>query len=134
MPFVLEFPVDWVDTDALGIVHFTNFFRYFERAETEMLKRLGIDYNEIFEKGYAIPRVEAFCKYYKPLRYGDQAKVLLRVSEIGDKHYKYSFEILNSKTNEKNAEGYVTIVFIDKAKFKAIQIPNFIREKLELIK
>jgi len=134
MPFEIEFPVDWVDTDALGIVHFSNFFRYFERAETAMLRKLGIDYNEIFNKGYAIPRVEAFCRYIRPLRYGDFIKVSLRIQEIGEKHFKYEFVIWNSKTNEKSAEGYVTIVFIDKVNFRATNIPDFLLEKLKVMK
>jgi acyl-CoA thioester hydrolase len=132
MPFEIEFPVDWVDTDALGIVHFTNYFRYFERAETEFLRKAGLDYNEIFKRGFAIPRVEAKCKYYKPLKFGDLVKVQLKIGEIGEKHFKYEFQIFNNN-KELVAEGYVVVVCIDRNSFKSTKLPESFIEKLKAI-
>jgi acyl-CoA thioester hydrolase len=131
MHFEHIFPVEWVDTDALGIVHFSNYFRYFEKAECELLRKIGLSYDYIFSQGIAAPRVEAFCKYLKPLRFGDIVKVSLNISEIGNKHLKYNFEIFAENRKEKVAEGYVVIVTIDMKTFKAVNIPPFIIEKLQ---
>ncbi len=131
MPLEITFPVEWVDTDALGVVHFSNYFRYFEKAENELMRRLGLDYLYFLNLGMAIPRVEAFCKYLRPLRYGDIVKVSLKISEIGNKHIKYGFEIFCENRKEKVAEGYVVIVAINSSTFKSTEIPKEIVEKLK---
>jgi acyl-CoA thioesterase FadM len=43
-PFTLQTRVGFIDTDASGRIHNTAMFRYFEAAETEFMRRLGIEY------------------------------------------------------------------------------------------
>ena len=39
--------VEFADTDMAGIVHFSNFFRYMERAEHEFLRSLGLSVHDV---------------------------------------------------------------------------------------
>ncbi|MEZ0290339.1 MAG: thioesterase family protein [Sulfolobales archaeon] len=102
--------VPWVDTDAAGVVHFTNFLRYVERAEEELFRREGLSYRDLNQKNIWLPRVEAFIRYINPLRNGDLVEVVLWVSEIREKAVRYEFKIYNKTTERISAEGHLVIV------------------------
>ena len=44
-PFVFQTRIRFIDTDASGRIHYTAMFRYFESAEIEFLRTLGINYD-----------------------------------------------------------------------------------------
>ena len=47
--FKTSFRVSWVDTDAAGIVHFSNYFKYFEKAEEELYRILNFNFESVAE-------------------------------------------------------------------------------------
>lgn len=125
------FRVVWADTDAAQVVHYSNYFRFFERAEEEFYRQLGFAFTDTAEKGLWFPRVEAFCQYKKPARFNDLLEVELSIEEFKEKSIKYGFKILNKETAVLLAIGHVTVVAADKRTGKATVIPQEIVEKLK---
>ncbi len=72
--------VQFYETDAAGIVHFSNFFRYMEEAEHALWRENGIS---IFpaEPTHGWPRVAASFDYKRPLRFEDEFEVHLAVTQ-----------------------------------------------------
>lgn len=133
--FKTTYHVSWVDTDAAQVVHFSNYFRIFERAEEEMYAQLGLSFDKIRQKyDFWLPRVEALCKFEAPAKFGDTLEVKLTVEEIMDKAIKYCFTIINKKSEQLVAEGYVVVVVADKKLGHAVNIPIELVEKLEIYK
>ncbi len=127
--FKFQFYVNWVDTDALSVVHFSNYFRYFEKTEEAFYKSTGIDQNEIEERNrVAFPRVDVRCSYEFPCRYGDDLEVSLSLSEITDKAVSLAFDVRNLTHGKLSAKGAVTLVCVDTQKWKAVSIPPELRE------
>lgn len=127
--FKASIRVTWVDTDAAGVVHYSNYFRFFERTEEEFYRHLGFDFTDFRERGLWFPRVEAFCQYKKPATYGDLLEVELHVEELKEKSAKLSFNVAN-ETGELLASGYLVIVAAEKQTGRATQIPKDIVERL----
>ena len=125
------FRVVWADTDAAQVVHYSNYFRFFERAEEEFYKQLGFNFTDTAKKGIWFPRVEAFCQYKKPARFDDLLEVELTIEELKEKSLKLGFKMLNKETRMLLALGYVVIVAADKLRGKATRIPDDIVRKLE---
>ena len=71
--------------------------------------------------------MEAFSKFSKPIRLGTAIRVQLKPQMKGEKTIRYDFEILDDVTAEKLAAGYITVVCVDAATFKATLIPDAIR-------
>jgi acyl-CoA thioester hydrolase len=130
--FKTSFRVSWVDTDAAQVVHFSNYFRFFEKAEEEFYRHLSLGFNEFSEKGIWVPRVEAFCQYKKPAKFNDLLEVELVIDELREKSIKYGFKVFNKESAVLLANGYVVIVAADKQTGKATQIPKEILEKLKI--
>jgi YbgC/YbaW family acyl-CoA thioester hydrolase len=129
--FTVETPVRWVDTDALRVVHYSNYFRYVEAAEEELYRSLGFTFKELNEiYKIAIPRVEAFCKYKAPARFGDIVKVTLRLGEKTDKTMRYDFEIQSKSNGGLLCSGYLKIIGLDLVTWKATTIPADLMTKI----
>lgn len=130
-PFRFSFRVVWADTDAAQVVHYSNYFRFFERTEEEFYRQLGFSFTETAEKRLWFPRVEALCRYQKPARFNDLLEVELTIEEMKEKSLKYSFKVSNKDTATLLATGHIIIVTADKETGKAIPIPKEIAEKLK---
>jgi len=130
--FKASFRVSWADTDAAQVVHFSNYLRFFEKAEEEFYIHLGFSFTDAkLTRGLWFPRVEVFCQYKKPARFNDTIEVELSIEKLKEKSVKYDFKIVNKKTGVLLANGYAVIVAADKQTGKATQIPNEIVEKLK---
>ena len=123
--------VTWADTDAAGVVHFSNYFRFFERAEEEFYRALGFSFTDFHSRGLWFPRVEAFCQYKKPAVFNDVLEVEVTVDELREKSVRLGFTILNIETRDFLASGYLVVVAADKQTRKATQMPAEAFEKLK---
>jgi acyl-CoA thioester hydrolase len=121
---VIRRRIEWIDTDAAGIYHWTTVFRLAEAAEAAMHTALGIA-NETFG---ASPRVAVSATFSKPLRFNDPVDVELAVDSIGRSSLVYRLAIASD--GEPAAEGSLTIAFIDRSTGRAAPWPPAIRERL----
>lgn len=128
--FKTLYRVTWADTDAAQVVHYSNYFRLFERAEEELYRHLGFSFTDFRTRGLWFPRVEAFCQYRKPAKFNDLLETEVTIEEIKEKSVKYAFRILNKENTQLLATGYVVVVAADKQAGRATQIPEEIVEKL----
>jgi YbgC/YbaW family acyl-CoA thioester hydrolase len=123
MVFRCTFRVHWVDTDVAGVMHFSNFLRYFEACEEEFYRSLGMTLNAIREKyGIMLPRVEAHCEYKAPCRFDDPIEVTLKVREVARKTITYDFQLLRKQGNVLAAEGYIKCIGVNSS-WKAVALP-----------
>ena len=124
MGFTQSFHVHWVDTDVAGVMHFSNFFRYFEACEEEFYKSIRLPLTEIREKhGILLPRVEAHCQYKAPCRFEDTIDVTMKIREVAEKTITYDFLVTRKSDEKIAAEGYVKCIAISK-EWKAVPLPK----------
>ncbi|MFA6218987.1 MAG: YbgC/FadM family acyl-CoA thioesterase [Erythrobacter sp.] len=75
--------VYYEDTDLSGITYHANYLRWFERARSDLLRRLGIDQRAAIESGggaYAVS--ELSLKYLRPARLDDDVLIDTRCAEL----------------------------------------------------
>ena len=89
--------VEFIETDMMGIVHFSNFFRYAEAAETAFFRSLGVP---VIDGGVAWPRVHAEFDFKKPLRFEEEFEVELLVLERRPRSLVYGIRIRNANGEE----------------------------------
>lgn len=122
----------WSDTDAAGIVYFSHFFRFVEHAEEELFRAAGKGLQQLLQEHEIwMPRVEAFSKFSKPIPLGGAIRIRLQPQIQGEKTIRYNFEVVDDSSSDKLAAGYVTVVCVDAAQFKATPLPEVIRDIIE---
>ena len=121
------------DTDMAGIAHFSNFFRWMEAAECDLLRSVGLSVKMSWEgRTIGFPRVAAACDYLKPARFQDLLEVVAAVERIGTKSVTYGFEF--RRGGEVLARGKVTsacCAVLGENEFQAMEIPPEYRAKIE---
>ena len=83
MFFECDYRVSYGDTDKMGVVYYANYFEFFERGRTEMMRSAGFPYAKLEELGVFLPVVEAKCRYFAPARYDDLVTLRSAVLELG---------------------------------------------------
>ena len=120
------------ETDAAGIVHFSNYFRYMEEAEHALWREAGLSILPgDTEIGW--PRVAASFEYHRPLRFEDEFDVHIRVVAIASKTIRYSCSL--EKDGTKLATGALTIACVRKRlhePVRAIEIPAEIASRFQV--
>jgi acyl-CoA thioester hydrolase len=133
-PFKTTRRVEFGDTDMAGIMHFANFFRFMEAAETDFLRSRGLSVSW-FADGvkYGLPRVSAACDFQKPGRFQDVLTIAVTLERVGAKSVSYKFDFTNER-DEALATGRITAVFcrtLGPDKMESQELPPDIRAKLE---
>jgi acyl-CoA thioester hydrolase len=121
---VMRRRIEWMDTDAAGIYHWTTVFRLAEAAEAALHTALGI---ADFTFG-ATPRVKVEATFARSLRFNDPVDVELVVAALGRTSVAYRLAIRADGATA--AEGGVTTVLIDRGTGRAIAWPDDVRAKL----
>jgi len=102
--------VEFRDTDAAGIVHFSAFFFWMESAEHELLRAAGL---QVFERQadgseYSWPRVSVGCDYVSTARFGEELDISVYVAAVGRTSVTYRFVFAHE--GRAVAEGRVVAV------------------------
>lgn len=102
--------VEFRDTDAAGIVHFSAFFFWMESAEHELMRQVGLHVFERHADGseYSWPRVSVSCDYRATARFGDELDIAVRVASLGRTSVTYQFTFEHA--GRSVAEGRVVAV------------------------
>lgn len=104
--------VEFAETDAAGIVHFANFFRYMEATEHAFIRSLGFSVMlDAFEPPLGFPRVHADCDYRAPLRFEEEFDVHLLVREKRTRSLAYHFRFRRLDGTEV-ARGNLAVVCV----------------------
>jgi acyl-CoA thioesterase FadM len=117
--------IEWMDTDAAGIYHWTTAFRLAEAAEAELHTRLGIE-GITFGR---TPRVAVEARFHRPLRFNDEVDVELAVERVGGASVTYRLVITGPEGVA--VEGGLTACFVSAAKDGAEPWPDEVRAALE---
>ena len=118
--------VQFYETDAQGIVHHSNYFRYFEEARGDLLRSLGLPYSKLREEGYEVVLLSAFCEFKKPLFYDEE--MLIKVSLSYMDRFTFSFDYQVCVEEKLRAVGNTKHCIIKNSKISSL--PNIIRDVL----
>ncbi len=120
--------VAFSETDAAGIVHFSNFFRYMEDTEHAFLRSVGVSvHTQHGMRVEGFPRVSARCDYRRPLRFEDEFTIELIVTQKTEKSVTYRMRFMREGEDEPIAVGEITVVYAVRedgsGPFRAAAIP-----------
>ena len=123
--------INFHEVDSAGIVHFSWFYRYMEEAESALWRSAGLRIAPSKELAY--PRVAAAFEFKKPLRFEDEADVVIQVAAIGTTSIRYRCVI--TLNGDVAALGSMTIVCVGgpPGAARPTPVPDFITERLAVM-
>ena len=103
--------VNYYETDKMGIVHHTNYIRYFEEARLDFMRQVGCGAYEMEKEGIIIPNVDAYAKYHRTLRFEDCFSVIVKPVSFTGVKMKFEYEVV--KDDKICCTGYTTHCFVN---------------------
>jgi len=120
-----SFRVSYSDTDKMGVMHHSNYAKYFETARWELFRQIGIPYNIVEEKGYMLPVFTMNSKFIAPACYDERLRIKTILNESKGVRISFLYKLYNEDNVQIN-ETEIMLACVDKTTFKPCPIPSII--------
>ena len=129
--FETKIRVEYHHTDQMGIVHHSNYVKFFEVARTEWLRAMGVTYAEMERRGVMMPIVDVSIKYRKPAYYDELISVTAYVDELPMARMNFRYEV-RGEDGRDIASGTTTLGFIDSQTRRPQRAPQWLLDVIKL--
>lgn len=103
--FTFERKANYYETDQMGIVHHSNYIRWFEEARLEMLRAMGLPYKKMEDNGILIPVLDVSCSYKHPIRFDETLVLTLRIQNYNGVRFEMAYEGHSKETGLLSCTG-----------------------------
>ncbi|MBZ0251772.1 MAG: acyl-CoA thioesterase [Candidatus Methylomirabilis sp.] len=107
--------VPFCDTDAIGIVYYANYLKYFEIGRAELFRAIGHPFPAYIARGQYLIVVDAYAKYHRPARYDEVLAVRAGFDKVGRATLRIVYEVARKEDGERLAEGFTSHAVVDDA-------------------
>ncbi|MBR5468274.1 MAG: acyl-CoA thioesterase [Firmicutes bacterium] len=71
----------YYETDQMGVVHHSNYIRWFEEARVDFMDQLGLPFAKLEEEGIISPVVSISCSYKQSVKFDQRVLVSPYIKE-----------------------------------------------------
>jgi len=104
--------VRYPEVDAMGYLHHSRFFQYFEIGRVELLRSMGHAYADLERQGIFFVVVKVECRYRAPARYDEEVQLTTRVKRQTHVRIDHTYELKRGDT--LLADAATTIACVDR--------------------
>ena len=133
MTVSVKHKVNFYDTDAMAVVHHSNYIRWFEIGRVEFLREAGITLGELMDDGYLFPIVDVSAKYLNPACFDDQLIIETIPTALTKAKMAFDYRILREKDGIVMVTGHTQNVFTCRATGKITRLPDKYYDKLKIM-
>ena len=119
--------VRYYETDQMGIVHHSNYIRYFECGRNAMLKEMDMPLEKVEASGVMMAVVAVDAKYKVPAKLGDTLRIVSIIDTPPTAKVVVKTEIYN-QNEQLVCTGSVTLGFIDAMTRRPVRCPEALAE------
>ena len=131
MRFTIEERVRWGDVDAARIIFYGAYIRFFEFAETELFRAVGLPYSVMFDElDIWLPRAHLECDFRRAAQLDDLLEVSVYVGRIGTKSLRLNFEVRRKGEDGLVAEAHFILVAVRRDTFDSVPVPEELKSRL----
>ena len=129
--FETKIRVEYHHTDQMGVVHHSNYVKFFEVARTEWLRANGLTYAEMERRGVMMPIVDVAVKYRNPALYDELLSVTAFVDEMPMARMTFRYEV-RGEDGRDIASGSTTLGFVDRETRRPQRAPQWLLDIIKL--
>jgi len=98
MEYIYERKINYYETDKMGVVHHSNYVRYFEEARCYWMEDMGLPFELLEENGITIPVLGVNIEYKHHVSFGDTIRIKLFIKEYTSVRMTVGYEVTDKKT------------------------------------
>jgi acyl-CoA thioester hydrolase len=104
----------YYETDQMGIIHHSNYIRWFEEARVDMLEQLDLGYADMEAAGIIMPVLAVSCEYKKMTYFGETVEIGVRMTSLTGVKFSLEYEVKAQRTGELRCIGESRHCFLNK--------------------
>ncbi len=113
--------VRYAEADAMGVLHHSKYFEYFEIGRTELLRQAGFRYRDLEARGFLFVVVRLECRFRSPARYDDEVTLTTKITRMTRASIDHAYEL--KRDGQLLCEASSTLACVDRSG-KLIEIPD----------
>ncbi|AWM59252.1 acyl-CoA thioesterase [Stutzerimonas stutzeri] len=108
----VEMLVPFFDVDSMDVVWHGHYVKYFEIARCALLERIGHNYQQMRDAGYAWPIIDVQLRYMRGARFNQRIVVRADLVEW-ENRLKINYLIRDAETGERMTRGSTVQVAVE---------------------
>ena len=119
----IDIRVRYAETDAMGALHHSRYWVYFEMGRTELLRQSGIRYRDLEEAGVLFVVAKCSAKFRAPARYDDELTLRTKIVRTGAARIDHAYDLRRKSDSLLLATAETTLACVDPSG-RIIAIPD----------
>lgn len=104
-PFSCTHKAQYYETDQMGIIHHSNYIRWFEEARTAYLAWIGYPYKKMEESGVSSPVLEVTCQYKSMVHFEDEVIITPAITFFNGIKLLITYTVIDAQTGDIRTTG-----------------------------
>lgn len=125
----VQLRVRYGETDQMGFAYYGNYALYFEVSRAEAMRKLGMTYREMEERGVYMPIATMTVKYMRPARYDDLLTIRTIIKEVPTSRMIFDYEVYNEQ-GTLLCQGNTVLAFVKYSNHRPCPAPDWFMEKM----
>lgn len=111
--YYYEHKVQYYETDKMGVVHHSNYIRWFEECRVDAMEHEGLGYDKLEKEDIICPVVSVSCRYVSMTEFGEVVKIIPKVEQFNGIRLTISYTVQDRASGEIRCTGESVHCFLD---------------------
>jgi acyl-CoA thioester hydrolase len=121
----IEIRVRYAEADAMGVLHHSRYWVYFEMGRTELLRRQGVAYSDCEKAGVFFVVAKCSARFLAPARYDNVLTLTTRIARTGAARIDHAYELKRASDGKLLATAETTLACVNRDG-QIIPIPDLV--------
>ncbi len=122
----------YYETDKMGIVHHSNYIRWFEEVRVAYMADRGYPYARMESEGVMIPVLAVDCKYKIPVKFDQTVLITGKIDHFDGLRLNVSYEIRDKASGKVCVTGHSEHCFVNSSNFRPVRLNKTHPEMAEI--
>ena len=106
----VEVRVRYAETDRMGVAYHAHYLQWAELGRTEHMRRHGVRYRDLEERGHLLAVAEAGLRIVRSARYDDVLRVTAWLTDVGSRRVVFAYRIERAEDGLLLATAWTALV------------------------
>ena len=126
----VELRVRYSETDQMGVAYHAHYLAWCEMARTEHMRRLGVRYRDLEDRGVRLAVSDAHVRFARSARYDDHLRVWAWLTAVGSRQLTFAYRVERLDDGAILATAETALVSLD-ANGRPARLPADVLAHLE---
>lgn len=112
LPFLRK--PNYYETDQMGIIHHSNYIRWFEEARIHWMDQLDMSVARMEQEGILLPITAVECEYRAMVRFREEVQIEVLLTQLTGAKMTVEYRVTDANTGVLRATGRTRHGFLNK--------------------